>query len=107
MTMFEERERAEEAKFRHEQELIFKIRNRRNKLFGLWIAEEHLGLSGPAAANYAKDIVMADFEAPGPNDMMSKVTRDLAGAGKVAADLPLQRRLRELEAEAKAEVMRE
>ena len=46
MTTFDERERGEEGKFQHDQELAFKARNRRNKLFGLWIAQDHLGLSG-------------------------------------------------------------
>ena len=44
MTTFDDRERGEESKFKHDLELGFKIRNRRNKLFGLWIAQEHLGL---------------------------------------------------------------
>ena len=65
MTMFKDRERGEETKYKHDLELGFKIRNRRNKLFGLWVAQEHLGLAGDAAAAYAKDVVMADFELPG------------------------------------------
>ena len=65
MTTFDERERGEETKFKHDLELGFKIRNRRNKLFGLWVAQDHLGLTGDAAVSYAKDVVMADFELPG------------------------------------------
>ena len=45
MTTFDDRERQEETRFKHEQELAFKARNRGNRLFGLWIAER-LGLSG-------------------------------------------------------------
>lgn len=107
MSIFEERERGQEAKFRHEQELAFKIRNRRNKLFGLWIAEEHLGLAGDAATAYAKDVVMADFEAPGDNDMLGKVRGDLARQDRPVADDRLARKLSELEVAARAQVMSE
>ena len=64
MTGFDDRKRYEETRFKHDQELAFKARNRGNKIFGLWIAER-LGLSGDEAASYAKDVVMADFEMPG------------------------------------------
>lgn len=107
MSIFEERERGQEAKFRHEQELAFKIRNRRNKLFGLWIAEEHLGLAADAATAYAKDVVMADFEAPGDNDMLGKVRGDLARSDRSVADDRLARKLSELEVAARAQVMSE
>lgn len=107
MSIFDERGRGEEAKFRHDQELAFKIRNRRNKLFGLWVAEEYLGLAGDEVVAYAKDVVMADFETPGDSDMMSKVRADLIELGGVPADLALERRLRELELEARAQVMSE
>jgi hypothetical protein len=76
MTTFDDRERGEETRFKHEQELAFKARNRGNKLFGLWIAEQ-LGLSGDAAESYARDVVVADFEAPGDEDIFTKVKADL------------------------------
>lgn len=107
MTAFEDRQKGEEARFRHDQELGFKIRNRRNKLFGLWLASEHLGLSGDKAAEYAKDVVMADFEAPGDADMMRKVKDDLAAAGKSLSDHMLEKHLRECEATAKQQVLSE
>jgi hypothetical protein len=77
MTGFDDRKRSEESRYKHDQELLFKARNRGNKLFGLWIAER-LGLSGDAAAAYAKEVVMADFEAPGDDDVYTKVQADLA-----------------------------
>jgi hypothetical protein len=107
MTTFDDRERGEEAKFQHEQELAFKVRNRRNKLFGLWIAQDHLGLSGEAASSYAKDVVMADFESPGDSDMMGKVKADLAKAGKQVSDHMLKKHLDEFQAQAKQQVMSE
>ncbi len=107
MTTFEDRERGEEAKFKHELELGFKVRNRRNKIFGLWVAETHLGLSGDEAVAYAKDVVMADFELPGDADMLGKVTKDLDRAGKQVSDHALQRQLQQLEQEARRQVMSE
>lgn len=77
MTTFDDRERQEETRFKHDQELTFKARNRGNKLFGLWVAGQ-LGLSGEAAQDYAKEVVMADFELPGDNDIFDKVNADLA-----------------------------
>lgn len=107
MTTFDERLRGEEARYQHEQELGFKVRNRRNRLFGLWAAREQLGLSGDAAEEYAKAVVMADFEAAGDTDMMRKVRADLAQAGKDADERALERRLEECEAEARRQVMAE
>ena len=84
MTTFDERERGEETKYKHDLELGFKIRNRRNKLFGLWVAQSSSGSSGDAATAYAKEVVMADFELPGDSDMIDKVKVDLAKRRQVA-----------------------
>ncbi len=80
MTIFDDRERHEETRFKHDQELLFKARNRGNKIFGLWIADQ-LGLTGGAAADYAKDVVLADFELPGDDDIFTKVKADLDAKG--------------------------
>ena len=94
MTTFDEREKGFEAKYKHDQELQFKARNRGNKLFGLWIAER-LGLSGDAAEAYAKDVVMADFEAPGDDDVFDKVKPDLAAKSVQIDDEVLKKHLLE------------
>ncbi len=107
MTTFDDRERGEETKFKHDLELGFKIRNRRNKLFGLWVAQDHLGLVGDAATAYAKDVVMADFELPGDSDMLAKVKDDLAKAGKSVSDHALTKQLQALESESRKQVMAE
>src|SRR5471032_3419397 len=72
MTTFDKREEGFEKKFAHDEELLFKASARRNKLLGLWAAEK-LGLSGPAAEAYAKEVVMADFEEPGDQDVFRKI----------------------------------
>ena len=76
MTGFDDRKRHEEVRFKHDQELAFKARNRGNRMFGLWVAER-LGLSGEEAAAYAKDVVLADFDSPGDEDIFTKVKADL------------------------------
>lgn len=107
MTIFDERKRGEEGRFRHEQELGFRIRNRRNRLFGTWIAQDRLGLGADEAAAYARDVVTADFEMPGDSDVLGKVKADLGRAGKEVPDHVLDRRLRECEARAREQVVGE
>ena len=86
MTTFEEREKGYEAKFKRDQEFQFKATARRNKLLGLWAAER-LGLSGGDADAYAKEVVVADFEEPGDEDVLRKVAEDLEGKGATAAEV--------------------
>ena len=74
MTTFDKREEGFEKKFAHDEELKFKAEARRNKLLGLWAAEK-LGMTGPAADAYAKEVVMADFEAPGDEMCSRKCAR--------------------------------
>jgi hypothetical protein len=94
MTTFDDRERTEETRFKHSEELAFKARNRGNRMFGMWLAEQ-LGLSGDAAASYAKDVVVADFESPGDEDLFTKVRADLAAKSLQISDHVLQKRLQE------------
>jgi hypothetical protein len=83
MTTFDKREEGFEKKFAHDEELLFKATARRNKLLGLWAAEK-LGLAGPAAETYAKEVVASDFEEPGDNDVFRKIRADF-GAKNVSA----------------------
>lgn len=77
-TTFDDRERAFESKFAHDQEMQFKAVARRNKMLGLWAAEL-LGRSGQAAEDYAMDVIRADFEEAGHEDVFRKVSHDLEG----------------------------
>jgi hypothetical protein len=106
MTTFDDRERTEETRFKHDQELQFKARNRGNRLFGVWVAEK-LGLSGEAAANYARDVVMADFEAPGDDDIFTKVKADLAAKSIDMSQHLLQKHLLECREVAKQQILHE
>jgi len=83
---FKDREKGFESKFAHDAEMQFKVMNRRNKLLGLWAAEL-MGKSGDAAAAYAKEVVAADFDEPGDEDVFRKVRKDLDAAKASDADI--------------------
>ena len=80
MTQFDERERAFESKFAHDEEMKFRIAARRNRLLGAWAARK-MGLSEAEADAYAKDVVRSDFENAGDHDVVRKVLGDLTSAG--------------------------
>lgn len=103
MTTFDDRENAFESKFAHDEELRFRVEARRNKLLGLWAADL-MGKSGEAAADYAKEVVSADFEEAGDEDVYRKVAGDL---GDRAAEATIRAKMAELMAEAKRQVMNE
>lgn len=106
MTTFNDREKSFEKKFQHDQELQFKVNARKNKLLGLWAAGL-LGKTGADAEAYAKDVVMADFEKPGDSDVIHKLMKDLAAAGKPTEDHTIRKQSERLMAEAKTQVMAE
>ena len=99
MSTFDKREEGFEKKFAHDEELRFKASARRNKLLGLWAAEK-LGLAGDAAAAYAKEVVMSDFEEAGDHDVFRKVRADFDAKGVVQSDHQIRRTMDELMAEA-------
>jgi hypothetical protein len=103
MTTFDKREEGFEKKFAHDEELRFKASARRNKLLGLWAAEK-MGLSGDAANVYAKDVVMADFEEAGDNDVLRKVHKDLEAKGVTQSEPDIRRAMNDLMERAIAEI---
>lgn len=106
MTTFQERERAFEEKFKHDQELQFRVDNRRNKLLGLWLAEK-FGKSGDDAESYAKEVVASDFDEPGIEDLMRKVMGDIQSSGIDLSEHRVRKKIEELTAEAKHQIMEE
>jgi hypothetical protein len=101
MTTFDKREEGFEKKFALDEEQKFKAEARRNKLLGLWVAER-LGLSGDAAAAYAKAVVAADFEEP--EGVIRKVTADLGAKGAAVTPAQLRAKMDELMAQAVLQV---
>ncbi|MHB2169447.1 DUF1476 domain-containing protein [Alsobacter sp. R-9] len=103
MTTFQKREEGFEKKFAHDEELKFKAMARRNKMLGLWAAEK-LGKSGPDAEAYAKEVILADFEEAGDDDVMRKVAADFAKAGVGVTEQQIRAAMGELLAKAIADI---
>ncbi|MCC0043084.1 MAG: DUF1476 domain-containing protein [Brucellaceae bacterium] len=103
MASMEDRERGFEAKFAHDEDLKFRAYARRNKLLGLWVADL-LGKSGDDAEAYAKEVVAADFEEAGDEDVFRKVRGDLDAAGVALSDEQVRTRMIDLLAEAVEQV---
>jgi hypothetical protein len=95
MTTFDKREEGFEKKFAHDEELRFKANARRNKLLGLWAAGK-LGLAGSEAAAYAKEVVVADFEEAGDDDVFRKVRKDFDAKGIAQSDQDLRKMMVDL-----------
>ncbi|MFL4471264.1 DUF1476 domain-containing protein [Tateyamaria armeniaca] len=103
MSTFDDRENAFENKYAHDAEMLFKAEARRNKLLGLWAAGL-MGKSAEDAAEYAKEVVAADFEEAGDEDVYRKVSGDL---GDLADETTIRSTMVALMAEAKSQVMSE
>lgn len=101
MTSFDDRQRAFEAKFAHDLEMQFKAVARRNKKLGLWAAAL-LGRTGQAAEDYAMEVIRADFEEAGHEDVYRKVSADLAGR---ADEATIRGKMAEFLTEAMAELL--
>jgi hypothetical protein len=104
MTTFNDREKAFEAKYSRDQQLQFRVVNRRNKLLGLWAAGL-MGLSGPEADAYALKVVEADFAKPGDDDVHDKVFEDLKAHNVDLSDHRLRKKMDELVAVARRQIM--
>ena len=101
MTTFDNREQAFENTFAHDEEMQFKAEARCNRLLGLWAADL-LGKSGADAESYAQEVVKADFEEAGFEDVLRKVNSDLEGK---ASDADVRATREELLLEAKAQIL--
>ncbi|MEO3387461.1 DUF1476 domain-containing protein [Mesorhizobium sp. CAU 1741] len=99
MASMDDRKDAFEKKFAHDEELKFKALARRNKLLGLWAAEK-LGKTGADADAYALEVIKADFEEAGDEDVFRKVRADFDAAGVTQSDHQIRRTMEELLAQA-------
>ena len=103
MSSIDDRKDAFENKFAHDAEMQFKAEARRNKLLGLWAADL-MGKDAAEAADYAREVIKADFEEAGDEDVYRKVSGDL---GNKADEATIRAKMVELMAEAKAQLMTE
>jgi len=104
MSTFNDREKAQEAKFAHDAELRFKAEARRNKLLGLWAAEL-MGHADPKA--YAAEVIASDFEEAGDEDVFRKVSGDLKDNGATITEADLRAKMVELVAVAQQQILDE
>ncbi len=103
MSTFDEREKSFEAKYRNDQEKLFRIVSRRNRLLGFWVAEQ-FGMSETDAEQYAKEIVIADFEEPGDADVVRKVLADFSERGLAMDEARLRIEMTRLMDDAEREI---
>jgi hypothetical protein len=106
MTIFDEREKEFEARFKHDQEFRFKTTARRNRLLGLWAAN-HLGLLGAAAEAYAERVVEAEFEPGGDKHVIDKLAADLGAKDPSFTADRIRFELEHFAEEAKRQLMKE
>ncbi|HUE80201.1 MAG TPA: DUF1476 domain-containing protein [Sphingomicrobium sp.] len=104
MTTFDDRERAFETKYAHDEELRFRVVARRNRLLGMWGARL-MGLSDAEADAYAKDVIRADFEEAGDEDVIRKLLGDLTAAGVDTDETRIREAVGHKEAEARRQIM--
>ncbi len=101
---FDDRQKAFENKFKHDEELRFKVESRAVRHFGLWAAAQ-LGKKGPDADKYADEVLEADFEQHGIKNVLHKVKKDLAAKGVEMTEHHLENEYNTHLAEAKKHVM--
>jgi len=106
MGSFDDRERAEEARYALDQETQFKVAARRNKLLGLWAAEV-MGLVGSEADAYAREVVLSDLEEAGDEDVFRKVRGDFDKKGIQRSDAQIREQMAALGPVARKQVLNE
>ena len=103
MTTFDERKDAFEAKFAHDQSLMFKVEARANKLLGQWAADI-LELPEDEVADYVRTVIKSDFEEAGKEDVFRKLAGDL---GSRVTEDQIRVQIQEFTEVAKQQVMSE
>ena len=79
MNKFDDREKSFEKKFVKDQELQFKVEARSNKYLGEWISSQ-LGKNDKEKQDYIQEIIKADMEEAGSEDVFRKVKKDFNAA---------------------------
>jgi hypothetical protein len=106
MATFDAREKEFEARFKHDQELQFKITARRNRMAGLWAAQR-LGLLGDAAEAYAKRVVEAQLQPGGNRNVIDKLADDLGAKDPTLTTARIRFELDHFAEQAKRQLMQE
>ena len=104
--IFDERERAFEAKYKRDEETGFRVDARRATLFGRWAAAQ-LGLAGEAVEAYVKAVREADLAKPNHREMLAKVLADLTAKGIATSEAALNGTHESLHDEAQKQIENE
>ena len=98
MNTFNDREKSFEKKFANDQEAEFRISAKRNKLLASWVADL-LKFSEDQKKNYITEVIKADFQESGDEDVFRKIKKDLEG--KNIQDTEIRQKMSEFLEEAK------
>ena len=104
MTDFNDREKAFETKFARDEEMAFRVVARRNRLLGEWAARL-MGLTDVEGEAYAKEVIRAEFEEAGDEDVIRKLLGDLTAAGVEIDDAKIREALSHKEVDARRQLM--
>jgi len=104
MTTFDDREQAFEAKFAHDEEMAFRVLARRNRLLGEWAARR-MGLTEVEGEAYAKEVIRAEFEEAGDEDIVRKLLGDLTAAGVEIDEATIRAEMAHKEVDARRQLM--
>ncbi|CAO6130674.1 COG5467 Uncharacterized conserved protein [Candidatus Pelagibacterales bacterium] len=98
MNTFNDREKGFEKKFANDQEAEFRISAKRNKLLASWVADL-LKFNEEQKKNYITEVIKADFQESGDEDVFRKIKKDLEG--KNIQDTEIRQKMSEFLEEAK------
>ena len=101
MNTLKDREKSFEKKFANDQEAAFKINAKRNKLLGAWVGDI-LKYDEEKKKNYIIEIIKADFQEAGDEDVFKKIKKDLEG--KNIQDNEIRQKMSEFLEAAKKEI---
>ena len=94
MNSFDDRKKGFEGKFAHDEETLFKINAKRNKLLGEWIADK-LNKIEKDKENYILEVIKSDMAEPGDEDVFKKVKNDLSQGGFDNMDEEIRNKMNE------------
>ena len=94
MSSFDDRKKGFESKFAHDEETLFKINAKRNKLLGEWVADK-LNKTDKDKENYILEVIKSDLAEPGDEDVFKKVKNDLSLGGFNDIDQEIRKKMSE------------
>ena len=100
MNKFDERKKSFENKFARDQELQFKIASRSNKYLAEFVSKR-LGKSDQEKDLYVKEIIKADMEEAGQEDVFRKIKNDFKKASVSIEDLEIREEIEKANQRAK------